>query len=247
MKPGREDRRRRGRIPAMASCAARSARRALARSGRSRSNGIRATIRSNGASRTRSARESRGGSTTAGRRPGTRSARMAGGEGEPMNPFVSDDERTREGDLADWQAFSLAYYEPIRRALRLLRAPEGELEDLAHSFLIKAAERDFLATFRAFRQRQLEDGRRVRFRTYLYRSIQNHVRDLYRTTGPGAGSRPGFRRSPDDRRRSGDDARPRRHLRPRRAPSGDPGAATALRTERQAALLGLLRGIVPGR
>jgi DNA-directed RNA polymerase specialized sigma24 family protein len=105
---------------------------------------------------------------------------------EPMDPFVPDDETTREGNLADWRAFSLAYYEPIRRALRLLRVPEGELEDLAHSFLLKATERDFLATFRAFRQRQEEDGRRVRFRTYLYRSIQNHVRDFYRKTGPGA-------------------------------------------------------------
>jgi hypothetical protein len=107
----------------------------------------------------------------------------------PMDPFVPDDEMTRDGDLVDWRAFSLAYYEPILRALRLLRVPEGELEDLAHAFLLKAAERDFLATFRAFRQRQEEDGRRVRFRTYLYRSIQNHVRDFYRRTGPGARAR----------------------------------------------------------
>lgn len=48
-----------------------------------------------------------------------------------MDPFVPDDEITRDGDLADWQAFSLAYYEPILRVLRLLRVPEGELEDLA--------------------------------------------------------------------------------------------------------------------
>jgi hypothetical protein len=106
-----------------------------------------------------------------------------------MDPFVPDDELTRDGDLADWRAFSLAYYEPILRALRLLRVPEGELEDLAHSFLLKAAERDFLATFRAFRRRQEEDGRQVRFRTYLYRSIQNHVRDFHRGTGPGARAR----------------------------------------------------------
>jgi hypothetical protein len=106
-----------------------------------------------------------------------------------MDPFVPDDVMTRDGDLADWRAFSLAYYEPILRALRLLRVPDGEREDLAHAFLLKAAERDFLATFRAFRRRQEEDGRRVRFRTYLYRSIQNHVRDFYRGTGPGARAR----------------------------------------------------------
>ena len=106
-----------------------------------------------------------------------------------MDPFVPDEVLTRDGDLEDWRAFSLVYYEPILRALRLLRVPEGELEDLAHSFLLKAAERDFLATFRAFRQRHEEDGRRVRFRTYLYRSIQNHVRDFYRRTGPGARAR----------------------------------------------------------
>jgi hypothetical protein len=106
-----------------------------------------------------------------------------------MDRFVPDDETTRDGNVANWQAFSLAYYEPIIRALRLLRVPEAELGDLAHSFLLKAAERDFLATFRAFRQRQEEDGRRVRFRTYLYRSIQNHVRDFHRATCPGARAR----------------------------------------------------------
>ncbi len=106
-----------------------------------------------------------------------------------MDPFVPDDEMTRDGDLADWQAFSLAYYEPIIRAFRLLRVPEGELEDLAHSFLLKTAERDFLASFRAFRRRQEEEGRRARFRTYLYRSIQNHVRDFHRATGSGARAR----------------------------------------------------------
>jgi hypothetical protein len=106
-----------------------------------------------------------------------------------MDPFVPDDETTRDGDLADWQAFCLAYYEPIIRALCLLRVPEGELEDLAHSFLLKAAERDFLGCFRAFRRRHQDEGRRVRFRTYLYRSIQNHVRDFHRATGPGARAR----------------------------------------------------------
>jgi hypothetical protein len=105
-----------------------------------------------------------------------------------MDPFVPDDEMTREGDLADWQAFSLAYYGPILRALQLLRVPEGELEDLAHSFLLKVGERDFLTTFHAFRRRQEEDGRRVRFRTYLYRALQNHARDYWRRTGTDARS-----------------------------------------------------------
>ena len=103
-----------------------------------------------------------------------------------MDPFVPDDNITRDADVANWQAFCLAYYEPILRALRLLRVPEGDVEDLAHSFLLKTAERNFLESFRAFRERQEDDGRRVRFRTYLYRSIQNHVRDFYRRTGPGA-------------------------------------------------------------
>ncbi len=102
-----------------------------------------------------------------------------------MDPFVADDNITRDADVANWQAFCLAYYDPILRALRLLRVPEGDVEDLAHSFLLKAAERNFLETFRAFRERQEDDGRRVRFRTYLYRSIQNHVRDFHRETGRG--------------------------------------------------------------
>lgn len=33
-----------------------------------------------------------------------------------MEPFVSDD-TTREGDLKDWQAFCVAYYNPIIRCL----------------------------------------------------------------------------------------------------------------------------------
>ena len=103
-----------------------------------------------------------------------------------MEPFVPDDEPTRDVHLADWRPFALAYYEPIVRALRLLRVPEGDLEDLAHSFLLKAAERDLLATFRAFRRRQEGDGRKVRFRRYLYRSLQNHVRDFHRGIGPVA-------------------------------------------------------------
>ncbi len=97
-----------------------------------------------------------------------------------MDAFVSDDKMTQEGDLASWQAFCLAYYDPILRALRLLRVPEGEVDDLAHSFLLKVAEKDFLGTFRAFQAKEAQQGRRARFRTYLYRSIQNHVRDFHR-------------------------------------------------------------------
>lgn len=102
-----------------------------------------------------------------------------------MSTFILRDEPTREFDLVNWQSFTLAYYQPVLRALKLLRVPERDVEDLAHSFLLKASETDFLETFRAFRRRQEKDGRRVRFRTYLYRSIQNYVRDFYRRTGAG--------------------------------------------------------------
>ncbi len=96
-----------------------------------------------------------------------------------MEPFVSDD-TTREGDLKDWQAFCVAYYNPIIRALKLLRVPEGEMDDLAQSFILKAAQKNFLDSFRAFQDKEERDGKRARFRTYLYRSLQNHVRDFYR-------------------------------------------------------------------
>jgi hypothetical protein len=96
-----------------------------------------------------------------------------------MEPFVSDD-TTREGDLADWQAFCAAYYNPILRALKLMRVPEGEMDDLAQSFVLKAVEKNFLDSYRAFQDKESRDGKRARFRTYLYRSLQNHVRDFYR-------------------------------------------------------------------
>src|SRR5215217_4313096 len=112
-----------------------------------------------------------------------------------MSTPIHDEAPTRDTDLADWQAFSLAYYEPIRRALRLLRVPDDEADELAHSFLLKAAEKDFLGAFRAFQLREAQEGRRARFRTYLYRSLQNHVADYHRRRtsrahehdlGPGA-------------------------------------------------------------
>jgi DNA-directed RNA polymerase specialized sigma24 family protein len=93
----------------------------------------------------------------------------------------SDEDLTRDGDLADWQAFCIAYYEPILRALRLLRVPEADVEDQAHAFLLKAADRDFLKAFRAHKDREGLAGRRARFRTYLYRSLQHHVIDSYRS------------------------------------------------------------------
>ena len=65
-----------------------------------------------------------------------------------MNSAFSDQEMTRDADLVDWQAFSLAYYERILRAMRLLRVPEGEIDELAHSFLLKAAEKKYLDSFR---------------------------------------------------------------------------------------------------
>jgi hypothetical protein len=92
----------------------------------------------------------------------------------------SDEDQTCEGDLAGWREFSLAYYEPIQRALRLLRVPEGEVHELANAFLLQAAERDFLEKYRAFQQREAQEGRQTRFRTYLYRSLKNHVIDAQR-------------------------------------------------------------------
>jgi DNA-directed RNA polymerase specialized sigma24 family protein len=97
-----------------------------------------------------------------------------------MAAFVDDGDTTREGDLANWQNFCLAYYNPILRALKLLRVPEGEVDDLAHSFLLKVVEKNYLESYRSFQEKEARDGRRARFRTYLYRSLQNHVRDFYR-------------------------------------------------------------------
>ena len=103
-----------------------------------------------------------------------------------MDSFVADDRMTNDGDLADWQAFCLAYNDPILRALRLLRVPEGEVEDLAQSFLLKVAEKNFLQSYRAFQEKEAREGRTARFRTYLYRSIQHHVYDFHRQRGKQA-------------------------------------------------------------
>ena len=97
-----------------------------------------------------------------------------------MGAFVNEDDATVDGDLANWQAFCVAYYDPILRALRLLRVPEGEVEDLAHAFLVKVSEKNFLETYRSFQEKEAGLGRRARFRTYLYRSLQHHVHDFYR-------------------------------------------------------------------
>jgi hypothetical protein len=97
-----------------------------------------------------------------------------------MTAFVPDSDRTRDADLADWKAFCNAYYEPITRALTILKVPEGEADELAHTFLLKAEEKDFLGSFRAFREREAASGRRALFRNYLYRSLQHHVHDAWR-------------------------------------------------------------------
>ncbi len=102
-----------------------------------------------------------------------------------MRVLVPDQDMTRDGDLANWQAFCLAYYEPILRALKILRVPAGEVDELAHSFLLKAAEKRFLDAFKVFQEREAEAGRHARFRTYLYRSLQNHVRDFHRKQNTG--------------------------------------------------------------
>ena len=97
-----------------------------------------------------------------------------------MDAIGPDGETTRAADLANWQTFSLTYYEPILRAFRLLRVPESEVEELTHSFLVKTAEKNFLDSFLAFREREAQAGRKARFRTYLYRSLQHHSVDFYR-------------------------------------------------------------------
>src|SRR6516164_7670431 len=102
-----------------------------------------------------------------------------------MNLLVPDQDITRDGDLANWQAFSAAYYEPILRALRILRVPENDIEELAHSFLLKTAEKRFLDVFKSFQEKEAKEGRYARFRTYLYRSLQNHVHDYHRTQNSG--------------------------------------------------------------
>jgi DNA-directed RNA polymerase specialized sigma24 family protein len=97
-----------------------------------------------------------------------------------MDSLLSDDTKTHEGHLADWSSFCVAYQETIVRVLRLLGVPEGEVDDLAQSFLLKAAEKNFLQSYGAFQDKEAREGRTARFRTYLYRSIQHHVYDFHR-------------------------------------------------------------------
>ena len=67
--------------------------------------------------------------------------------------------------------------------------PDGEIDDLAHSFLLKVVEKKFLESYRSFQEKEAGEGRSARFRTYLYRSLQNHVRDFYRKRTSDARSR----------------------------------------------------------
>ena len=80
-----------------------------------------------------------------------------------MDAPIPDQAMTSDSDLANWQAFSLAYYEPIRRALQLLRVPGAEVDELANAFILKAAEKNFLDAFRAFQRREQQAGRRPSF------------------------------------------------------------------------------------
>ena len=86
------------------------------------------------------------------RHPATRQARVDfdGGTRARIERWAARERHARtvlmhlagqiEADLVDWQSFSLAYYETLRRVLRLLRVPEAEVDELTHSFLVKAAE-----------------------------------------------------------------------------------------------------------
>lgn len=121
-------------------------------------------------------------------RPAGRPGRAGGASTRPrpvwgvrrMGGMIPDDDRTVEGDLATWQTFCLAYYEPIRRALTLMRVRPEEVDDLCHSFITRPAEKDFLRKYHQHRTREAQEGRRARFRSYLYRSLQHHVTDAHR-------------------------------------------------------------------
>jgi hypothetical protein len=93
----------------------------------------------------------------------------------------ADDDSTRIADLQSWEVFCLAYYEPIRRALRLLRLTAEEVDEFANSFLLKAAEKGFLTTYHEYRMREEAVGRQARFRPYLYRALHNYVTDWHRS------------------------------------------------------------------
>jgi DNA-directed RNA polymerase specialized sigma24 family protein len=96
--------------------------------------------------------------------------------------LVPGGEETQDVHLANWHAFVLAYLEPIRQALRILRVPEQDVDDLAHGFLLKK-EKNFLSKFHEVKARQSEAGKLILFRAYLYRSLQNHVLDEIRKEG----------------------------------------------------------------
>lgn len=97
-----------------------------------------------------------------------------------MDALAPRDGITRDADLTDWHTFCQAYYQPILRAMYLMRVPEDSATDLAHSFLVKAIEKDFLDRFRQVKERERRQGRTAQFRKYLYASLKNHVRDAFR-------------------------------------------------------------------
>ena len=109
--------------------------------------------------------------------PGRFQAIRRRGDGMSRRSLNADSSPTRPDDLSDWQAFCTAYYDPIVGVFRFLRGAEGDADDLAHSFLLKAADGRFLASFRNFQGREVAGGRRARFRSYLYKSLQNHALD----------------------------------------------------------------------
>jgi DNA-directed RNA polymerase specialized sigma24 family protein len=97
-----------------------------------------------------------------------------------MDEPPQDLDRTNEADLADVNAFCLAYLPTIRRAVRLLGVPEGDVDDVAQDFVVKALSKGFLESYREFRESRAKLGEVTRFRNYLYRSLGNHVNDSFR-------------------------------------------------------------------
>jgi DNA-directed RNA polymerase specialized sigma24 family protein len=96
------------------------------------------------------------------------------------------EDHTRGTFLEDFATFSRMYFFPIRRAFRLLTRDDQAANDLAESFLLKALEGNFLGTYH-----RATLSRPVPFRSYLYRSLSNHIVDSHRKDGPdGTRSRP---------------------------------------------------------
>lgn len=100
-----------------------------------------------------------------------------------MSSDLLDGSETQTCNLVNWRAFSLAYYDQIIQVMRVLGVPNAQIEDLAHGFLVKASDRDFLGRYHAFRTREQSEGRSARFRHYLYRSLQHFVIDTRRASG----------------------------------------------------------------